>query len=117
MDGDCINCGESGNWCRCDTEKKTIAIDFDDTLTALPAIWNAFIKSCYAEGHTVYLITGRRDTDENRETIRDFLTEHDLPRLPIVFSELGSKIEACNRRGIKPDIWIDDDPVKLVHGH
>lgn len=24
MDGDCINCGESGNWCRCDEEETEI---------------------------------------------------------------------------------------------
>lgn len=100
-----------------DSKMKTFALDFDDTLTACPDLWRIFLNTCEVQGHKVYLVTARRDTDENREIIREFFEDHDLPRLPLVFACLGSKIHACESRGIKIDIWIDDNPTVLVNGH
>ena len=93
----------------------TFAIDFDDTLTADPVLWGSFLLSAKVRGHSVWLVTARRDTDENRDIIDEFLAEHGIS-LPVLFTNLGSKLAAVERQGIKIDIWIDDDPRSLVNG-
>lgn len=94
----------------------TFALDFDDTFTACPELWTSFVKQAEELGHTVYIVTARRNTEENRQEIREFLAGAGCD-LQMVFSSLGSKIHAMKQRGIKVDIWIDDDPEKLVKGH
>lgn len=94
----------------------TFGLDYDDTFTACPELWATFIQSAEAMGHRVVLVTARRDTDENNQGVREFLKESGVV-LPIVFANLGSKLSAVKRRDIRVDIWIDDDPEKLVKGH
>lgn len=36
-----------------------ISIDFDDTYTRDPEMWNAFIRLAQASGHKVYCVTAR----------------------------------------------------------
>lgn len=61
-------------------------------------------------------MTARRDTEENHQIIDEWLDQwgHNLP---VVFTNLGSKLEAVQRQGLEIDIWIDDDPTSLVNGH
>lgn len=92
------------------------ALDFDDTFTACPEIWSRFVRDVESNGHTVLLVTARRDTDENNTSIRAVLKSWGCV-LPIIFTSLGSKLHAIERQGLKVDIWIDDEPEKLVHGH
>ena len=94
----------------------TFGLDFDDTFTADPSLWAAFCDAAFHRGHHVILVTARRDTDENRETINEAMQAVKL-KLPIIFAALGSKLHAVEKRGTKVSIWIDDDPTKLVHGH
>ena len=93
-----------------------IAIDYDDTFTADPELWSAFVANATARGHQLYMITARRNTMANSDLINAML---DLWKcqMPIVFCSLGSKLHAVEQRGIKIGIWIDDDPEKLVRGH
>lgn len=95
--------------------KLTFAIDFDDTFTACPGLWARFVKDAEQLGHRVVLVTCRRDTDENIEKIRAALAEVETT-LPIVCSKLGSKRAACEKRGYKVDIWIDDNPDTVERG-
>ncbi len=97
-------------------QKLTFAIDYDDTFTACSELWANFILDAEAKGHRVIVVTARRDTDKNLLLIRETLASWGIT-LPIVFSSLGSKLDAVRRREIKVDIWIDDDPEKLVNGH
>lgn len=94
----------------------TIAIDFDDTFTASPGLFAEFIRLAKASGHQTYIISARYSTEENTDYINELLDEEDC-QCPIVCTNRGSKLEAMEQRGIKVDIWIDDDPRKLVHGH
>ena len=94
----------------------TIAIDYDDTFTADPELWGQFIRLAKSRGHRCVMVTARRNTEENCEDLNAMLDEHDC-QMVIIFSELGSKLRATESRGIKVDIWIDDDPEKLVRGH
>ena len=94
----------------------TFALDFDDTLTADPRLWAIFLTAAKASGHRVWLVTARRDTEENRQDIGAWL-DHWGHNLPVLFTNLGSKLDAVKRQGLEIDIWIDDDPASLVHGH
>jgi hypothetical protein len=93
-----------------------IAIDFDDTLTADAALWRGFIESAKAWGHRCICITARCDTDENRETLSEWMHSHGID-LPVIFTGLASKVEHAERIGLNVDIWIDDDPRKCALGH
>ena len=93
-----------------------LAIDFDDTFTADPELWAVFIRLAIHKGHRVYCVTARRNSDENIDLLNDTFAEHDLD-IPIVFSNLGSKMWTMEQRNVKVNIWIDDAPHALVHGH
>lgn len=96
--------------------KMTFALDFDDTFTACPQTWRRFINDVESHGHRVMIVTARRETEANVAEVRAALAECELV-LPMVFTNLGSKLAAALKRGITVDIWIDDDPTSLVHGH
>lgn len=91
-------------------------LDFDDTFTADPELWALFIREAQAKGHRVYCVTARRNSDENIEILSETFANHAL-EIPIVFCNLGSKTWTMEQRGIKVNIWIDDAPHALVHGH
>ena len=97
-------------------QSKTFALDFDDTFTADPELWAAFVKLGISRGHKFYCVTARRSTLENENTINDAFEGQGI-QMPIIFSNLGSKIEEVDRRGIKIDIWCDDAPYAIVYGH
>lgn len=96
-------------------KKIHFALDYDETFTADPQFFSDFIAKAKVAGHAVYLVTARRDTEENWEQIDADLT-HWGCQVPIIFTSLESKLTACHRRGLKVDIWIDDDPKSLVNG-
>lgn len=97
-------------------QSKTFALDFDDTFTADPELWSAFVKTGLSRGHKFFCVTARRNTEENIETISQAFESVGI-EMPIVFSNLGSKLEEVHKRGIKIDIWCDDAPYAIVHGH
>ena len=89
-------------------------IDFDDTFTADPELWRAFIANAHERGHSCFVVTCRRDTDENRETVAEFVG--DLPRWRQLITGLSAKKWFCERQGIEIDVWIDDDPACVLNG-
>lgn len=95
--------------------KLRIAVDYDDTFTADPNLISNFIKEAKSAGHTVYMVTARRETEENCDQINADL-DHWCCQVPIIFTSLESKLIACQRRGVQIDIWMDDDPRSLVNG-
>ena len=85
-------------------------LDFDATYSADPVLWDHFIVHAKERGHSVCIVTARRDTEENREIVK-------VHGCLTVFTELQSKLRHCAERGLKIDVWIDDDPTALVQGH
>lgn len=92
-----------------------IAIDLDGTFDKDPVLWRGFIKSAEAAGHRCYIVTCRRDTEENRE---DVLPQFNslLPRHRIKFTGLSAKRWFMEKLDIRIDVWIDDDPKCVEHG-
>lgn len=93
----------------------TIAIDYDETFTADPDLWAMFVSKAQDKGHRVLCVTARRDTDENREMMTENFDLYGV-EMPIIFSNLGSKMHVMESRGIKVNIWIDDSPFAIVNG-
>ena len=71
-----------------------IALDYDKTYTADPALWDDFIQSAQDRKHIVKIVTMRRPD----EMITDVPVE-------IVYTSRKAKSAFVNA-----DIWIDDSP-------
>jgi len=69
-----------------------IALDFDNTYDRDRELWDRFIADCKQRGHTVIIVSCRRDS-------------------------LAPKRHYCEQhRGCKFDIWIDDLPETITQG-
>ncbi len=76
-----------------------IALDYDDTYTADPELWDKFIDLC-GKKHEVWIVTMRHPT-EPLELGRS---------MRVMFTSRQAKMEYCLERGMVFDIWIDDKP-------
>ena len=94
-----------------------IAIDFDETLTADPDFWRQVIDAAYNRGHKVICVTARQDTKSNRDIVETWMKENDIDDIYTHYTSLASKVAFLSNRGVKVDIWIDDDPRKCALGH
>jgi hypothetical protein len=57
MDGECIDCGEVGNWCRCDEDVIVVSSDGDKNEVW---VWNSevpFTTEMQASGASEYVVT------------------------------------------------------------
>lgn len=86
-----------------------IALDWDDTYTADPELWEYFISGAKKRGHKIVFVTCRRDTEENREIIQH-------PTELVVFTNLAPKRDYMERLNMPVDIWIDDLPECVKEG-
>jgi hypothetical protein len=77
-----------------------IALDYDGTFTADPALWLDFIGKAEAAGHDVVCVTMR------------YPHEAIPPAMPcdVIYTSRKAKAVA-----VKADIWIDDKPHWLLH--
>lgn len=71
-----------------------IALDYDKTYTADPALWDGFIRDALAKGHVVFIVTMRMPSE-----LVEGIT------LPIVYTARKAKSSV-----VEADIWIDDCP-------
>lgn len=87
-----------------------IALDFDNTYDRDQPLWDRFIADCKQHGHTVIIVSCRRDTEENREIVK-------VPGCTSILTSLAPKRLYCEQtRGCKFDIWIDDLPETITQG-
>lgn len=90
-----------------------ISIDFDDTYTRDPDLWNAFAQNAMKRGHTVYCVTLRApyQGDQVLNTIG-----HTIGESMCYFTSMQSKKNYMWKQGIRIDVWIDDMPDAIVSG-
>jgi len=92
-----------------------IAIDYDDTYTLNPRMWDEFIQRAYEYDCEVYLVTWR---DGENRSMRDEV-EKDLRYVLregfIHFTNLKAKRKYMEDQGIYIDVWIDDNPYAILH--
>lgn len=81
-----------------------IALDFDETITADPVLWEGFIALAKSRGHSVTIVTLRPEKQDNSDIIK-FATKHNIN---VVFTAGKQKEDT-----FKADIWIDDIPALI----
>lgn len=76
-----------------------IAIDYDDTYTRNPEMWELVIDTMRDHGCKVFCVTKRWESESEDISIN----------APVIYAT-RSKMEAVARSGVSIDIWIDDKP-------
>ena len=89
----------------------TICIDFDQTYSRNPAMWDALLHAAEIAQVEVICISRREDTTDNRQTIRAaFGDEFQILSALILCGPNTAKADAAKAAGFAVDIWIDDSP-------
>jgi hypothetical protein len=87
-----------------------IALDYDDTWTAAPWMWEDFVSLAMSHGHSIKIVTFR-SPDMPVET--DF--EHIFSKaVPVYYTSAVPKRRYMEEQGIPIAIWIDDKPELIV---
>ena len=81
-----------------------LAIDYDNTYTMAPDIWDETIKLFLSAGHTVVCVTARP------EVMGQVVLDSVGKLVPVVFAGGEWKRETAIKHGYKVDVWIDDAP-------
>ena len=92
-----------------------ISVDFDDTYTRDPEMWNTFIVLAQMSGHKVYCVTARgelypEEVTEVLESIGVLVGTENC-----IFTDGKQKREFCLSRNININVWIDDMPEAIPH--
>lgn len=85
-----------------------IALDWDNTFTKDTDLWQSFVLQSNARDHKVWIVTSR-----GKDTPIEFIPEGVQT---VIYCEYRAKEKVTNERGIKIDVWIDDDPRYIVEG-
>lgn len=93
-------------------ESKIIALDFDHTYTTDPELWDLFIETARARGHTVIIATMRI---EGMEEARILSFGLDKKVDDIIYTNRLAKKPALENLNISVDIWIDDMPLWILN--
>lgn len=91
-----------------------IAIDYDDTYTLNPRMWDEFIERAYEYDCEVYLVTWR---DGNNAAMRQEVLSNVQSVLSqrMHFTNLKAKRKYMEDKGIYIDVWVDDNPYAILH--
>jgi hypothetical protein len=96
--------------------KSVIVIDFDDTLTAMPAFWREIItlaKTKYDQ--RVICMTQRTQDESNITEVDEWMADNQIS-LPVYYTNGMSKTLELERLGIEKYILCDDNPRRAVNG-
>lgn len=86
-----------------------LSIDFDDTYTRDPEMWDLFIELAKHRGHTVYCITARAPSKINQEEVYDSIGRL-IGKDNCLFTDAMAKAKYAFALGVCIDVWIDDLP-------
>jgi hypothetical protein len=86
-----------------------ISIDYDNTYTRDPILWNVFIANARGLGHMVYCVT-MRSPAEGVQVFHDLTGKVDN----IYFTNRQAKKDFMYEMGIAIDVWIDDMPLFVI---
>ena len=86
-----------------------ISLDFDETYTRDPEMWDLFVALAQSRGHTVYCITAREPNKINKEEVYDSIGKQ-VGEHYCLFTGGLAKAKYAYDKGIAIDVWIDDLP-------
>jgi hypothetical protein len=78
-----------------------IALDYDETYTLDPQLWQNFIHFAVGRQHKVYIVTFRHS---------DNLITENIECSGIYYTDHKQKSEYMKHKNIHIDVWIDDTP-------
>jgi len=88
-----------------------IALDFDETYTCDPILWNNFIKNAMLRDHHIYCVTFRH-VHEGLEVMQSVGQYVGVSN--VIFTGRKAKRKFCGDMGVYIDVWIDDSPEYIV---
>ena len=91
-----------------------ISVDFDDTYTRDPMMWERFIELAQECGHTVYCVTARPPTPINQWEVYGTIGKS-IGKDNCYFTDCRAKAKFMSDQGIHIDVWIDDLPSNVDH--
>jgi len=89
-----------------------VSLDYDDTYTRDPELWNQVVTLMKSRGHTVYVVSARydRQMDEVYNSVGSI-----IGRGNCYSTNMQQKREYMAKEyGIFIDVWIDDMPEMIV---
>lgn len=91
-----------------------ISVDFDDTYTRDPILWDEFINRALERGHQVYCVTARPPTPINQHEVYDSIGRI-IGKNNCYFTDAMAKAKFMYEQGIDINVWIDDLPSNVDH--
>jgi hypothetical protein len=91
----------------------TIAIDYDDTYTRDPDLWDDFITAAHNGGHLVICVTNRPwapNTSKHERVPCVIKRDLKLDPIPVICAGDKFKVDAAREAGYSVHVWIDDTP-------
>lgn len=92
-----------------DTRPKTVAFDFDQTISDHPTFFLSIMESFEKAGFHVIVVTYRLSHVFPEDL--DFLVEKGYA---VYFTGHKAKRKFMSEKGIQVDIWVDDEPQSIV---
>ena len=89
-----------------------ISIDYDDTYTRDPSMWNRVIKLMRQGGHKVYIVTWRSES----ESTEVYLKLGDLVD-GIYPTNRVAKLHYMFQQGVDINIWVDDNSASILYSY
>lgn len=88
-----------------------ISIDYDDTYSANPDMWDEFIRVAQTFGSRVICVTARHDYEMHKVhmSIGNIIGKSECFSTGRIYKKKYMK-----EQGVKVDIWIDDNPSAIV---
>jgi hypothetical protein len=82
----------------------TISLDYDNTYTADPILWQQFLGLAKIRNHPVIICTFRAPSHR---------LESPPAGIPVYYTAGEAKKPYMEKQGIKVDIWLDDEPFRI----
>lgn len=89
-----------------------ISLDYDDTYSSSPAMWDKICKLFMDEGHTVICVSARHP--DNMQIVKDTLGRVIGEGQCIGVDKEPKRQHMIQQYGITVDVWIDDMPETIV---
>lgn len=87
---------------------KIISIDYDDTYTLIPKLFDLIIDYCIKNKIKIIMCTARGEHE------KDNILLNLEKKIDVYYTNRQYKKEFLNKKGIYPDIWMDDNPVWII---
>jgi len=89
-----------------------VSLDYDDTYTRDPELWNKIVMLMRDKGHTVYVISARYDRQMDE-------VHNSIGKIVGIDNCYGTNMQQkreymYKNHGILIDVWIDDMPEMIV---